>query len=122
MENRWETLNLSVSSGSGSMVTSGPKEVSRFGINSKQVVLSPGGSFKVATEHRISAQDRNLALSIRRLKRIMAPQLSRDLVHGRRISRQTVHSRFAETSLYARRLAWCDPLTASSRKDWLLWI
>ncbi|GFU15198.1 hypothetical protein TNCV_4559101 [Trichonephila clavipes] len=65
-----------------------------YGINSKQMVLSPGTSTKI-------------------------PLFACDLavVSGRKISRQTVYSRLEETGLYARRPVWCVPLTASSRKD-----
>ncbi|GFW23507.1 hypothetical protein TNCV_3806041 [Trichonephila clavipes] len=49
----------------------------------------------------------------------MDPQLARALtaVSGRRISRQTLYSRLAETVLDARRQVSCVPLTASNRKD-----
>ncbi|GFV59846.1 hypothetical protein TNCV_4739741 [Trichonephila clavipes] len=51
-----------------------------------------------------SAQDRDLSLSVLRHKWTTAPQLARDLaaVFGRRISRQPVYSRLAETGLYTR--------------------
>ncbi|GFX95432.1 transposable element Tcb2 transposase [Trichonephila clavipes] len=43
------------------------------------------------------------------------------VVSGRRIFWQTVNRRLAETGIYARCSIWCVPLTASSRKDQLLW-
>ncbi|GFX76227.1 transposable element Tcb2 transposase [Trichonephila clavipes] len=49
----------------------------------------------------------------------MASQLARDLVaaFGRRISRQKINNRLAETGLYARYAVRCVPLTAPSWKD-----
>ncbi|GFU69433.1 hypothetical protein TNCV_5123591 [Trichonephila clavipes] len=69
-----------------------------YGINSKQVVLSPG-------------------------RRKTAPQLACDLaaVSGRRISQHTAHSCLAETSFYARRPVCYVPLTASSRENRISW-
>ncbi|GFV17226.1 transposable element Tcb2 transposase [Trichonephila clavipes] len=52
-----------------------------------------------------------------------AAQPSRDLaaVSGRRISRQAVYIRLAETVLYAQFPIWCVLLTISRRKDRILW-
>ncbi|GFS99553.1 hypothetical protein TNCV_2802821 [Trichonephila clavipes] len=75
-------------------------------------------------QHRAltSGQDRYLTLSARRHRWTRTPQLSRDLAAVRgRISRQTLYNRLAETVLYARRPVLCVPLTASYKKDRLLW-
>ncbi|GFX45483.1 hypothetical protein TNCV_2740201 [Trichonephila clavipes] len=50
-----------------------------------------------------SAHDQYLAISARRHRRATASQLARDFatVSGRRICRQTVHSRLANMCLYA---------------------
>ncbi|GFX95401.1 hypothetical protein TNCV_3684531 [Trichonephila clavipes] len=42
-------------------------------------------------------------------------------MHGRKISGQTIYRRLAETGPYARRPVVCVPMTASKRKDRLLW-
>ncbi|GFU91050.1 hypothetical protein TNCV_4923811 [Trichonephila clavipes] len=67
-----------------------------------------------------SAQFHYLSLLARRHRCTMAPQFARDLpaVPGRRVSRQTVYSRLAETDFYARRSFCCVPLTVSrERRD-----
>ncbi|GFW78733.1 hypothetical protein TNCV_4261561 [Trichonephila clavipes] len=67
-------------------------------------------------------EDRYLVLSARRHKWTKIPQLARDLaaVSGRKISRQTLHSRLAETVIYAQRPVLRVPLIASYWKDRLL--
>ncbi|GFT95616.1 transposable element Tcb2 transposase [Trichonephila clavipes] len=70
-----------------------------------------------------SARDHYLALRARRHRWTTAHQLARDLdaVSGRRISRQTLYSRLAETVLYAWRPGLCVSLTISNRKDRIVW-
>ncbi|GFW21258.1 hypothetical protein TNCV_3774691 [Trichonephila clavipes] len=67
--------------------------------------------------HRVStfAHDRYLELSAIQHTWTMAPQLARNLVAapGRRISRQKINSRLAETGLYARYAVRCVPFDCS---------
>ncbi|GFU82750.1 hypothetical protein TNCV_265471 [Trichonephila clavipes] len=94
---------------------------SGFEISSKQVVPSPRKVDPDRHKTLASTQDRYLVLSAR-LHRGATPQPAHELaaVSLRRISGQTVHSRLAEISLYARSAIWCIPLIASNRKDHIL--
>ncbi|GFT89556.1 hypothetical protein TNCV_2093691 [Trichonephila clavipes] len=105
------------------MVTSGQKMVSRLW---NQLQTSGTVTRKVSQDcHRASpfTQDRYWALSALQHRRETATQLAHDLVtvSGRRIYRQTVHSRLVEICLYAHRPVWCVPLATSSRKNPLFW-
>ncbi|GFW88441.1 hypothetical protein TNCV_3552111 [Trichonephila clavipes] len=89
---RWQVGSCPDSSGGVSMVTSGPKVVSRLWnqFQTSGIVTKKVGQCR----HRASASamDRYSAGSARRHGRAMALQLARDLAaaYGRRISRQSI--------------------------------
>ncbi|GFU24272.1 hypothetical protein TNCV_3395921 [Trichonephila clavipes] len=90
-----------IRSGGGSIVTSGPKVVTRIW---NQFQADGTVTRRVSQGHHrasTSAQNCYLALSPQRRRLTVAPQLSRDLaaVSGRRISRKMVYSCLAEIGL-----------------------
>ncbi|GFX37400.1 hypothetical protein TNCV_3106521 [Trichonephila clavipes] len=107
-----------VSSGGGATVTRGPKVVSWFWNPFQTSGTVPIKVVQGRHRASTSAQDRYLALGAQWHWRTTARQLA--VVSGRRIFRQTIYKRLAETSLYARRPAWCILFTASSMKDRIL--
>ena len=69
------------------------------------------------------AEDRFIALSARRRRRISVPQLVADhsVASGRRIYASTVRRRLHNAGLYARRPVVCVPLTGRQRRARLSW-
>ncbi|GBO28525.1 hypothetical protein AVEN_250651-1 [Araneus ventricosus] len=82
------------------------------GININPKILCPEDMFQ--TDHKVTApaEDRFLALSARRRRRITVPQLVADhfVASGRRIPATTVRRKLHNAGLYARRPVVCVPL------------
>jgi transposase len=109
-------------------------EVARFMNVSESVISRLWRQFQeTGTCHRRTSQgrprvttsqdDRYLALTARRHRRMTGRQLALELsvASGRRVSRQTVYRRLNERGMYARRPMVCVPLNTVQRRARLSW-